>query len=575
MAQHGRPQPAQLAPIQIGLGAQDGYSDDDLTSARIAAVAGEVPYRPLQQGAPDQQSDEQFDVLELRIHGVGGAPPTVNLEVPTVVQVAGDSGAGFYRAWYPGGAHAGGAAPVDTADEPRREAYCWGELDYRSATSALWVLLLPFGLLNVAHWALPATRREPLQAVSRAWLRLISLLLTAGFTATASYLLVDVFAWQSARRQHLWTWLHLYTDRGFGARIALAMLLVFAIIGGLWALSRHTAGMYERKSSGFGAPPEDDWRLSRATFWCGERTVVRQRYAHLTVAAAVVLFVITRPDSSFPGVRTLCAVVAVALAAAAAAIVALPWSDRITSAGSNEPNSPGNRAAQALTFGALGVALAATVSRFWWRPHPSDVSIPWDSHLQVWLPIAELGAVLVLFVLIAAQHPAGSTHDGKLDVLGRGYAAGALALLACLVSAIFGSALTLGVANVLAKPTSMTRSALKVRKHDLLIVPTSVYAGALALLIALGSLAVVAVVLFGTWRRRRAQDRETWVPATYQRSGRIAADPVPAGERHGEPAYARTTDCIARTWAKSELTDYIAGILFGVAVPTGLGYLAY
>src|SRR5438067_777460 len=104
--------PARLAPVVLGLGAADGYAACDLTNVQDAALAGEVPFLPL--GAV-----EPAPPLELRIHGVGGAPPQQNLESPSTLQVSGDATAGFYRAWYPGGTALG---------KPQREAYCWGGL---------------------------------------------------------------------------------------------------------------------------------------------------------------------------------------------------------------------------------------------------------------------------------------------------------------------------------------------------------------------------------------------------------------------------------------------------------------
>jgi hypothetical protein len=80
--------PDRLAPITLGLGASAGYSGTDLTNPRAATLAGEVPYLALDGSTPDADP-----VLELRIHGVGGAPSTENLETPSTVQVAGDSSA--------------------------------------------------------------------------------------------------------------------------------------------------------------------------------------------------------------------------------------------------------------------------------------------------------------------------------------------------------------------------------------------------------------------------------------------------------------------------------------------------
>src|SRR3954452_1702320 len=159
--------PARLGPITLGVGAADGYSGNDLTNPRTATLAGEVPYL-----AADGSTLLADPVLELRIHGVGGAPAADNLQTPATVQVAGDSTAGFYRAWFPGGS---------AARQPRREAYCWGGLNTRAATRALYLILVAFMLVNVAHWALPAerTKRGPVaNDVARAALRVVGLALT-------------------------------------------------------------------------------------------------------------------------------------------------------------------------------------------------------------------------------------------------------------------------------------------------------------------------------------------------------------------------------------------------------------
>ncbi|MET1133137.1 MAG: hypothetical protein ABWX60_06950, partial [Aeromicrobium sp.] len=95
-------------------------------------------------------------VMELRVHGVRGTPTDSMLGVPAenVVQVAGDRLTGFYRI-------------ADGADPPLRtlprglalEAYSWGELTSGVrgvlgwVTRVLWLVLLPFALVNLAFWA--------------------------------------------------------------------------------------------------------------------------------------------------------------------------------------------------------------------------------------------------------------------------------------------------------------------------------------------------------------------------------------------------------------------------------------
>ena len=172
----------------LGLGSTYGYSGADLTNLRTAIARDEVVWQP--------ENTTEPRTLELRIHGVGGAPPEVNLESPATLQVAGDARAGFYRAWFPGGTARG---------RPLQEAYCWGHLDTAWWT-ALWLLLLPFGLLNVAHWALPPVGPSPVRAIARALLRLQSLLLTVALVATTCYIALDLVAWQAAERDLLWSW---------------------------------------------------------------------------------------------------------------------------------------------------------------------------------------------------------------------------------------------------------------------------------------------------------------------------------------------------------------------------------
>ncbi len=58
---------SMLEEIALGLGTGDGYASDDLTAAATAARAGEVPL------LRDSWDSRQL-VLELRVHGVGGAP---------------------------------------------------------------------------------------------------------------------------------------------------------------------------------------------------------------------------------------------------------------------------------------------------------------------------------------------------------------------------------------------------------------------------------------------------------------------------------------------------------------------
>ncbi|MGA7272659.1 MAG: hypothetical protein WB239_16415, partial [Acidimicrobiia bacterium] len=84
--------------------------------------------------------DDHGETIELRVHGVGGASPEELLDVPVTERVAGDPAAGFFRPW------------PDVGRRPLLEGYSWGGLTSAARLRALWVLLTPFALANLAGW---------------------------------------------------------------------------------------------------------------------------------------------------------------------------------------------------------------------------------------------------------------------------------------------------------------------------------------------------------------------------------------------------------------------------------------
>ena len=112
-------------------------------------------------------------VTELRIHGVSGTPPENMLEHPQPVLVAGDAVSGFYRRLWPDGDAVQQEKPL------RREAYSWAGLTSGGASRALWLLLLPFMLVNVGFWMVPTkTERKRVRRVGEAAQRLFALTMT-------------------------------------------------------------------------------------------------------------------------------------------------------------------------------------------------------------------------------------------------------------------------------------------------------------------------------------------------------------------------------------------------------------
>jgi hypothetical protein len=136
-------------------------------------------------------------LLELRIHGVSNTPPAemLGVEPSEVTKVTGDGLGSFWTTTTPSGKGV------------RTEAYSWGSMARNGATPILligqlvvhigWLLLLPFGLCNVAYWM----RRVEHQTSQHTWrpgrgagsLRLFGLALTLLFTCTLMVITVDLF----------------------------------------------------------------------------------------------------------------------------------------------------------------------------------------------------------------------------------------------------------------------------------------------------------------------------------------------------------------------------------------------
>jgi hypothetical protein len=131
--------------------------------------------------------------VELRVHGVSGTPPVDMLDRPLVKQVAGDVDGRFFR-------------PVDSAGNEARaadghivEGYHWGPLTSGSWRQALWLALIPFGLVNMAYFMLPAATTRAGSAarvVARAMLRVLAIVLTGLVALSFAQVAVDLLAWQ-------------------------------------------------------------------------------------------------------------------------------------------------------------------------------------------------------------------------------------------------------------------------------------------------------------------------------------------------------------------------------------------
>jgi len=538
---------SELRGPALGLGSTYGYSGADLTNLRTAIAREEVVWQP--EGTPDP------DTLELRIHGVGGAPPEVNLESPATLQVAGDGRAGFYRAWFPGGTARG---------RPLQEAYCWGHLDTAWWT-ALWLLLLPFGLLNVAHWALPPVGPRIVRSLARALLRLQSLLLTATLVATACYITLDLVAWQAADRNLLWGWTRGFESWGLGSRMALMSLGTFGVIGVLWWLSHRTQGDYEDRSSGAGAPDLDIWPLSDRMLWCGAVPLRRQRAVHLLMASAMVLAIQGLPRSlTWEWMRPLVWVVAGAVGLLAVVLTLSPWTDRDAERPATVTPPLFDRVVVLGSRLLLGFAFAVSVARIWWHPDATyATALPYDGRVQLILFFSALVLAGVIALVVLAHGP-----WVQRDVFVRGLASAVMTLLATLISTIFTASLLNSSAQLIAKPTLAVKP-VPTLSPNALYLPSTAYSGGLAFLVAVVSAVLTALVLVLVVRNLKARRvRQHEIGPLYAGHGPVDA----AGRTRVDTEAAHA---VSRTIATSRLTDSSGWALFCVVTPTFVVLLGY
>lgn len=145
-------------------------------------------------------SDRGGHWVELRVHGVSGTPPEALLGRPHVRQVAGDAFSRFFRVVD------GRGEPIHADDGHVVEGYHWGQFTSGSWRAGLWLILVPFGLINAAQFMLPGFRDPQSKAfhgVCGALLRLLAMLLTCLMTFTSAFVLIDLIGWRWAARARM------------------------------------------------------------------------------------------------------------------------------------------------------------------------------------------------------------------------------------------------------------------------------------------------------------------------------------------------------------------------------------
>ncbi|MEU5751272.1 hypothetical protein [Streptomyces sp. NPDC047829] len=399
--------------------------------------------------------------LELLVHGVGGTTPADMLDDPRTVRVTGDDVAAVFRRTEDADAE---SRPEDYRGRPVPEAYVWCNLTSGNGTRALWLLLLPFMVVNLAHWMRPtAEGRTRTVRLYGLLVRLAGLTLTVLLVAAACEVALDLVAWQCAgtRRcaeRHSWLGFLSPTmsDGGWwsapGRRLALAAAVPAALTGLLWYLSLRTWRAYESQQPidrGTG-PEEEPARnaLSRPGFWYGRRLVARLRAAHTAAALLTVAAAVGVPAARFDRrgggpapLDTLGWLLTAALAAGAVAVVAV-----VCRRGRSErrlDRALDERLVRRLPLAALLLLAGALLYGGWTRPGWTSVGrLPGDTAFGG-LALAQGLLVIVLAVVAHLLHR--SLPDARAAI--RGLGGPAVAMLACALGGVMSGGVSQRVSD--------------------------------------------------------------------------------------------------------------------------------
>ncbi|MEV7235003.1 hypothetical protein AB0N06_13795 [Streptomyces sp. NPDC051020] len=513
------------------------------------------------------------------------------LRDPRTVRVTGDATAAIFRR---SGDVDAEQHPERYRDRPIEEAYCWSNLTSGNGSRALWLLLLPFMVVNLAHWMRPTARRRTRTVrLYGVLVRLVALSLTVLLTAAACEVALDLVAWQCAgvpecSNQRSWLGFLSTAQDGWwsqpGRRLALAALVPTVLVGLLWFLSNRTWSAYESQRPLTGAEPDDDVldngteatpttegpdagthaagapvgrpALGRPGFWYGRRLVARLRAAHtaagfLTVAASVA-GAVARHDRAVTGpVPEFLGHLIEAMLVLGTLVVL--WV--VCSRGRSERRLDNRLDGAVITWlpgAALAVLVVTAVYAAWSRPDwVSAGTLPGDVTFRV-LTVGQ--GMLVIALAAVALGLYRRTPEPRTVMYGLG--GPAVAMLACALGGVMTGGVAQRVADWLDGPGTpgMGRSSLIDGPPVLLSWQASVIPALLALLL------IPAVVLgVRTWLAARAMEPEV-------------------NKEYGEkrPDAARTRQ-IARTRALAALTDsapWLLGLVSGATLLLGAGAVA-
>ncbi|MFJ8145819.1 hypothetical protein ACIQ6R_12170 [Streptomyces sp. NPDC096048] len=383
------------------------------------------------------------------------------LDDPRTVRITGDHIAAVFRRTEDADAE---SRPEDYRGRPVPEAYVWCNLTSGNGTRALWLLLLPFMVVNLAHWMRPTAHgRTRTVRLYGLLVRLAGLTLTVLLIAGACEVALDLVAWQCAgtracAERHSWLGFlsPVMSDGGWwstpGRRLALAAAVPAALTGLLWYLSLRTWRAYEsQQPMDREADPEEDparSALGRPGFWYGRRLVARLRAAHTAAALLTVAAAVGAPAARFdrrPGgpalLDTLGWALEAALAAGAVAVVAV-----VCRRGRSEnrlDRTLDEHLVRRLPLAALVLFVLALLYGGWTRPEwTSGGRLPGD---MTFGGIALVQGLLVIALAVVAHILHRGLSDARAAI--RGLGGPAVAMLACALGGVMSGGVSQRVSD--------------------------------------------------------------------------------------------------------------------------------
>ena len=513
---------------------------------------------------------------ELRIHGVSGTPPDQMLEHPQPVLVAGNEVSGFYRRLWPSGDIAAQEHPV------RREAYSWAGLTSGSGTRALWLLLLPFMLVNVGHYMLPSRAVRPrTRKIGEAAQRLFALTMTVSMVVAFVVVFVDLLGWQCARspdgclRKH--AYLRFLAGRPFdepGLRLTLTALVPLVIVLLLWRLGHQTWARYESvkmpASAAWndpGAGTADELPLESREIWNGQAPVARMRSVHvsagLSVIACLVLAALIRDTHMSHGwglTARILLFVQLAALALDALIVLLP-----STAKREKPtleDSAVSNAYRVAPWLALGLLFASLLTASLGH-HRLNVPLdPTHPSALAWMHGAIVGTFTVQAVLLlviaatmwligrAAHSAAPATPPGDLppDRAMAGLGGAVLPFFGWMLAGGFAAGFTIRLGDYLGRPVRLGGKPAYRPGTDALVIPPAYYLAAVGFAVLL----VLTVALLAPWAMLRLKANRAAAKAELASA---YPDVATASTTAGSTADDARAKHIVGTWAVVALTD--------------------